>query len=139
MEFHYTGPQWNFYRIGWFIKLSVQTFKPLIVIFRKGNFVDHYWRCTSVIAVSLKYIIHLEIFFKAMLNGIFFSDLSQDTKIQFSFLTIFPPSRQFPPFTFFPSRQIPPHFIFIRQLHFIIIPPFTLGLLAPKTNPPCTV
>ena len=34
--------------IGWFIKLSVQTFLPLILIFRRGNFVYHHWRCTSI-------------------------------------------------------------------------------------------
>ena len=34
--------------IGWFIKLSVQTFQPLIVIYRKGNFVYRDWGCTSI-------------------------------------------------------------------------------------------
>ena len=34
--------------IGWFIKLRVQTFQLLIVIYRKGNFVYHHWRCTSI-------------------------------------------------------------------------------------------
>ena len=40
----------NFYWIviGWFIKLSVQTFQPLIVINRRDNFVYHYWECTSI-------------------------------------------------------------------------------------------
>ena len=33
--------------IGWLIKLSVQTFQPLIVIYRRDNFVYHYWRYTS--------------------------------------------------------------------------------------------
>ena len=27
--------------IGWFIKLSVQTFQPIFVIYRRGNFVNH--------------------------------------------------------------------------------------------------
>ena len=34
--------------IGGFIKLSVQAFLPLILIFRRGNFVYHHWRCTSI-------------------------------------------------------------------------------------------
>ena len=40
----------NFYRIliVLFIKLSVQTFQPLIVIYRMGNFVYHHWGCTSI-------------------------------------------------------------------------------------------
>ena len=33
--------------VGWFIFLSVQTFQPLIVINRRGNFEYHDWRCTS--------------------------------------------------------------------------------------------
>ena len=33
--------------IGWFIKLSVQMFKPLIVICSRGNFVYH-WGCTQI-------------------------------------------------------------------------------------------
>ena len=31
--------------IGLFIKLSVQTFKPLILIYRSGNFVYQHWGC----------------------------------------------------------------------------------------------
>ncbi len=34
--------------IGWFIRLSVQTFRPLIVIYRWGNFVYRHWECTSI-------------------------------------------------------------------------------------------
>ena len=34
--------------IGWFIKLNVQTFQPLIVIYRRGSFVYHHWECTSI-------------------------------------------------------------------------------------------
>ena len=34
--------------IGWFILLSVQTFQPLIVIYRIGNFVYPHQRCTSI-------------------------------------------------------------------------------------------
>ena len=34
--------------IGWFIKLSVQTIQPLILIYRSPNFVYNYWRCTSI-------------------------------------------------------------------------------------------
>ena len=34
--------------IGGFIKLSIQSFLPLILIFRRGNFVYHHWRCTSI-------------------------------------------------------------------------------------------
>ena len=32
--------------IGWFIKLNVQTFQPLIIIYMRGNFVYHHWGCT---------------------------------------------------------------------------------------------
>ena len=31
-----------------FLKLIVQTFKPLIIIYRRCNFVYHYWGCTSI-------------------------------------------------------------------------------------------
>ena len=34
--------------IGWFVKLSVQTFQPQIFIYKRDNFVYHYWRCTSI-------------------------------------------------------------------------------------------
>ena len=34
--------------IGCFIKLSVQTFQPLILIYRSGNFVYYYWGCISI-------------------------------------------------------------------------------------------
>ena len=34
--------------VGWFIKLSVQTFQSLIFLHRRGNFVYHYWWCTSI-------------------------------------------------------------------------------------------
>ena len=34
--------------MGWFIKLSVQTFQPLILLYRRGNFVYHHWRSTSI-------------------------------------------------------------------------------------------
>ena len=33
--------------IGWFIKLSVNTFQPIIVIFRKDSIVYHHWGCKS--------------------------------------------------------------------------------------------
>ena len=41
---------WDFLKIliHWFSKLSVQTFKPLIIIYRRCNFVYHYWGCTSI-------------------------------------------------------------------------------------------
>ena len=35
--------------IGWFIKLSVHTFKPLIVIYRKVNFVGKSYICTGCV------------------------------------------------------------------------------------------
>ena len=35
--------------IGWFIMLSVQMFKTLIVMYRKGNFVYHQWGCTLIL------------------------------------------------------------------------------------------
>ena len=40
----------NFYwiLIGWFIKLSFQTFQPLILIYRRVNFVYPYWGWTSI-------------------------------------------------------------------------------------------
>ena len=34
--------------LNWFIKLSGQTFQPLILIYRRGNFVYHHWECTSI-------------------------------------------------------------------------------------------
>ena len=34
--------------IGWSIKLSVQTFQALIEIEKRGNFVYHHWRYTSI-------------------------------------------------------------------------------------------
>ena len=34
--------------IGCLIKLSVQMFQPLILIYRRCTFVYHYWRCTSI-------------------------------------------------------------------------------------------
>ena len=45
--------------IGWFIKLSVKTFKPLIVIYREGNFVYHHWGCASIIG---HFLITLELY-----------------------------------------------------------------------------
>ena len=46
---YYTSPQklWGllWILIGWFIKLSFQTFKLLILIYRRGSFVYH-WGCT---------------------------------------------------------------------------------------------
>ena len=33
--------------IGWFFKLSVQTFQTLIFIYRRGNFVYYHWGCAS--------------------------------------------------------------------------------------------
>ena len=40
----------DFYWIvnGWFIKLWVKTLQPLIVMYRKGNFVYHHWGCISI-------------------------------------------------------------------------------------------
>ena len=39
----------NLILIGWFIKLSVNTFQLLIVIYKKGNnIVYHYWGSTSI-------------------------------------------------------------------------------------------
>ena len=34
--------------IGWLIKISVQTFQPIIIIYRRGNFVYHLRECTSI-------------------------------------------------------------------------------------------
>ena len=34
--------------LGWFIKVSVQTFQPIIVIYRRGNLVFYHWECTSI-------------------------------------------------------------------------------------------
>ena len=41
---------WGLYwiLIGWFLKLSVPPFQLLILIYRRGNFVDHHWGCTSI-------------------------------------------------------------------------------------------
>ena len=45
--------------IGWFFNFGVQTFQPLILIYRSGNFVYHHWGCIlyinlSAIELSLK-------------------------------------------------------------------------------------
>ena len=77
---YYTSPQslirWlnifgDFYWIyvGMFIKLSVQTFQPLNVMYRRSNFVYHLWRCTSIyrplsypFIICVKYqIIHIRL------------------------------------------------------------------------------
>ena len=34
--------------IGWSIKLSVQTFQPLTVIYRRENLACNHWGCTSI-------------------------------------------------------------------------------------------
>ena len=34
--------------IGWFVELSVQTFQPLILFYRRSNFVCHHWGCISI-------------------------------------------------------------------------------------------
>ena len=33
---------------GWFIRLSVQMFQPLIVIYKRVDFVCHHWERTSI-------------------------------------------------------------------------------------------
>ena len=38
----------EFWLVVSFVKLSVHTFQPLIVIYRRGNFVFYYWECTSI-------------------------------------------------------------------------------------------
>ena len=38
----------NLILISWFIKLSIQTFQRLIIIYRRGKFVYHHWRCASI-------------------------------------------------------------------------------------------
>ena len=64
MAVYYTSPQsfkisflfvdlktlgtFNKFLIGWFIKLSVLTFQPLIEIYRRGNFVYHHSGYTSI-------------------------------------------------------------------------------------------
>ena len=42
------GPITYWFFIGWFIKLSVQTFQPQIVIYRSVYFVYHHWGCTII-------------------------------------------------------------------------------------------
>ena len=34
--------------VDWFINFSVQTFQPLIVIYIRGNFMYHHWKCKSI-------------------------------------------------------------------------------------------
>ena len=34
--------------IGWLIKLSVPTVQPLIMIYKRDNFVCHHWGCTTI-------------------------------------------------------------------------------------------
>ena len=45
--------------IGWFIRFGVQTFQPLIVIYRRGKFVYHHWECKSFYR-PLSYLIPLD-------------------------------------------------------------------------------
>ena len=45
--------------IGWFIKLSVQMFQPIFVIYRRGNFVNHpFWskRLRDFLMISLQQV-----------------------------------------------------------------------------------
>ena len=42
------SPNFAWYLLSWFIKLSVKTFKSIIVIYREGNFVYHHWGCASI-------------------------------------------------------------------------------------------
>ena len=48
--YSFTQQFWELYwtLIGLLINLSVQTFQPLIVIYRRGNFVYHHGWCTSI-------------------------------------------------------------------------------------------
>ena len=52
MKFTYLLTQqiWGLFFIlnGRFVKISVQTFQFLIVIYKRGNFVNHYVGCTSI-------------------------------------------------------------------------------------------
>ena len=55
---------WGLIDFDWFIKLSVYMFKPLIVIYRRVNFVQHHWVCTmyinlSTIVLSLQILVYL--------------------------------------------------------------------------------
>ena len=46
--------------IGWFIKLKVKTFQPLIIIYKMGNFVYYHLGCTSIyrpVSYPLRYLI----------------------------------------------------------------------------------
>ena len=59
--------------IGWFVKSSVQTFQPQILIYKRGNFVYHHWGCTSIYwPLSLDPC--LNIHFMIINNFLFFSD-----------------------------------------------------------------
>ena len=46
----------NLILIGWIIELNVQTFQPLFLIYRRGNFVYHHSWCTSCPFRSLKFL-----------------------------------------------------------------------------------
>ncbi len=50
LSYSLTYQLWELYQIliAWFIKLSVQTFQPQIVIYSRGNFVYHHWGCKSI-------------------------------------------------------------------------------------------
>ena len=54
---YYTSPKYILLMLAWqlwgpllnfIIKLSVQTFQPLTVIYRRGNFIYHHWGCASI-------------------------------------------------------------------------------------------
>ena len=45
---YYTSPQSFIKMFSWFIKLSVQKFQPLIIIFGRSIFVYHQWGCAGI-------------------------------------------------------------------------------------------
>ena len=57
-----------------YIKLGVQTFQPLIVIYLRVNLVNHYWGCTSIYRplsypwLNNHYVLTLQVMIKFFIN-----------------------------------------------------------------------
>ena len=50
--------------IGYFIKLSVKMFKPLIVIYRKGDFVYYHWGNTNTSIIRIVLSLYIPVYKK---------------------------------------------------------------------------
>ena len=58
----------NLILISWFIKLSVQMFQPLILVYGRKNFVYNHWACISIyrpLSYPFRSLDYMCAFFKA--------------------------------------------------------------------------